>query len=347
MKTEVMIDDSPFVSICVTAYNHESFIEECLDSLLAQETTFSYEICIGEDESSDRTREICKRYAAENPKKIRLFLRSRKDVIYINGKPTGRFNFIKTLEAGRGKYLAICEGDDYWVDKEKLQVQIEALENNPSCALCFCNVQVVYDDGMAGHKGYGKQDSHNHAGRIGVFALPDRESNIKTLARGNFIHTPGVVFRNWLHSDPLPHFMLSVGFGDWPLHMCTAQRGNLLYIDTVFAAYRVHAGGIWSRSSEINKVISTIETSCLLLNSHEFTYEVNEQLCKGIKFRMRQLWKISIKKKENDQIYGTWISSFEQGGHSLLNKMIKRYARRYKFRTAYRVCAGIIKMNEG
>src|SRR5690606_24131225 len=109
------------------------------------QTTFPFEIILGEDESNDGTREICKQYAAQYPDKIKLFLRSRKDVIYINGNPTGRFNFIENLKACSGKYIALCEGDDYWTDPLKLQKQVDFLENNSDFALCFHMVEVLKD----------------------------------------------------------------------------------------------------------------------------------------------------------------------------------------------------------
>src|SRR5262245_29671930 len=97
---------TPLVSIVTLTYQHAAYIAQCLDSLLAQRTDLPFEILIGEDESTDGTREICERYAREHPDRIRLFLRERKDVVHINGRPTGRFNFIKTLAEVRGKYIA-------------------------------------------------------------------------------------------------------------------------------------------------------------------------------------------------------------------------------------------------
>jgi glycosyltransferase involved in cell wall biosynthesis len=120
----------PLVSVVVVTYNHYAFIEECLDSILSQKVNFEFEILIGEDDSNDGTREICMRYAKEYPDKIKLILRDRKDVIYINNKPTGRFNFIETTQAVSGKYIALCEGDDYWINSLKLQIQVDFLEEN-------------------------------------------------------------------------------------------------------------------------------------------------------------------------------------------------------------------------
>src|SRR3954451_21269603 len=127
----------PLVSVCIITYNHKDYISQCLDSILMQQTNFPFEIIVGEDESSDGTREICKKFAENYPHKIRLFLRSRKDVIYYNGSATGRYNFVENLKAARGKYVAICEGDDHWIDPLKLQKQFDFMEKNKEFTHCF------------------------------------------------------------------------------------------------------------------------------------------------------------------------------------------------------------------
>src|SRR5690606_1387456 len=114
---------APVVSGCVQTYQQVKYISKCLDSILAQRTDFPFEIVLGEDESNDGTREICKAYQEKYPEKIRLFLRRRQDVIFIDGKPTGRYNMLENLRMARGKYIALCEGDDYWIDTEKLSKQ--------------------------------------------------------------------------------------------------------------------------------------------------------------------------------------------------------------------------------
>ncbi|MGI9517093.1 MAG: glycosyltransferase family 2 protein, partial [Pirellulaceae bacterium] len=110
----------PLVSVCMITYNHAPYIARALDSVICQETSFPFEICLGEDESSDGTREICEEYARRYPDLIRMFCRSRNDVIYVDGHATGRFNLLETLKSCRGKYIALLEGDDYWCHPQKL-----------------------------------------------------------------------------------------------------------------------------------------------------------------------------------------------------------------------------------
>src|SRR5690606_11365827 len=115
------VTNNPLVSVCVQTYQHVRYIRQCLDGILMQKTTFGVEILLGEDNSSDGTRQICIAYADKYPDKIRLFLHHRANNIMINGLHTGRFNFFHNLFSANGKYIAICEGDDYWIDPFKLR----------------------------------------------------------------------------------------------------------------------------------------------------------------------------------------------------------------------------------
>ncbi|MHA7128860.1 glycosyltransferase family 2 protein [Algoriphagus namhaensis] len=128
---------SPLVSICVQTYQHEEFIGQCLESLVSQKTNFTFEIIIGEDASSDRTPEICKEYQRNYPELIRLYHRDPAKKISIGGRKTGRYNFLENLKSARGKYICLCDGDDYWIDEAKLQKQVELMESNPSVDLLY------------------------------------------------------------------------------------------------------------------------------------------------------------------------------------------------------------------
>jgi glycosyltransferase involved in cell wall biosynthesis len=127
------VSTTPIVSVCIQTYNHVNYIKQCLDSVLTQQTDFEFEILLGEDASTDGTRETCVKYAEKHPDKVRLFLHHRENNIKIGGNPTGRFNFIYNLSQARGKYIAVCEGDDYWTDPLKLQKQVDFLQVNENC----------------------------------------------------------------------------------------------------------------------------------------------------------------------------------------------------------------------
>ncbi len=218
------------VSVCIQTYNHERYIARALDSVLMQETDFDFEIIIGEDESSDGTREICIDYARRYPDRIRLLLRSREDVIFINGRPTGRYNFIQNLNEARGQYIALLDGDDYWTDPHKLQKQVDLLDTHPEYALCFHAAQVIDEGGHSVRTIF-------PPGRKPIYALRD-------LLRHNFIPALSVLFRNHPEFHPLPDWFKETPYADWPLHILNVTRGDIGYIDEVMGVYRRHAGGV-------------------------------------------------------------------------------------------------------
>src|SRR5690606_11327464 len=142
-ETSPAASSGPVVSVVVATYQHAGFIEQCIQGILMQETRFPVEVLIGEDESSDGTRAICQRLAAQHPDRIRLFLRSRKDVMHILGQPTGRANMLQLLRESKGTYIALCEGDDFWTDPLKLQQQVDLLEGDPRCTGCYHATAIV------------------------------------------------------------------------------------------------------------------------------------------------------------------------------------------------------------
>jgi len=235
------------VSVCIQTYNHEPFIAQALDTVLMQETDFDYEIILGEDESEDGTREICIEYARRYPDRIRLFLRSRKDVIYIDGGPTGRFNFTENLKAARGDYIALLDGDDYWTNPHKLQKQVEFLEAHPECAICF-HIASNYENGVH------TQPQVLHRRSI---------STVEELLGANYMQTSSVMFRNGLVSE-FPDWYFRMSLGDWPLFLLLAEHGKIGYLDEVMGVYRVQPGGAWSSRNNLDKQLVMVDSyNCL------------------------------------------------------------------------------------
>ena len=224
---------NPFVvSVCVQTYNQEEFISDCLDGILMQEVDFPLEIILGEDDSKDRTREICEHYANKHPQLIRLFLRDRKDVIFLNGKASGRYNLMENLRQAEGKYIAICEGDDYWTDPLKLQKQVDFLETNPEYGICFHNVeQINILDGI-------KKD-------IIPNLESDQDINITSYIESNKTATCSMVFRR-LAFFPMPDWFDSIPFGDLGITLNILEKTNkkAWVMSDVMAVYRIHEKGI-------------------------------------------------------------------------------------------------------
>jgi len=254
-----MILKKPFVSISVTTFNQKNYIKDCLDGILNQRTTFQFEIILGEDQSNDGTREVCQDYAKRYPEKIKLFLRSRKDVIYINGNATGRYNFLENLKACRGKYIALCEGDDYWTDPLKLQKQVDFLEANEDYAICFHDVLEFHQN-----TSFFKDD---------YMSMHNKETHFDSLkiARGNFIHTPSVVLRN---DFEIPNWFLEVVLGDWSLYLLQLKGRKIKRFKEKMAVYRVHDQGVWTKKEGYESERDMALTAKIILDNLQLSSEV-------------------------------------------------------------------------
>lgn len=141
-NTKPINHSQPLVSVCVPTFQHRPYISQCLESILMQKTDFPFEILIGEDFSTDGTREICMSYAEKYPEKIRLFLRDGKNKFIRNGKKTGRYNHLGLYKEARGKYVCIIDGDDYWLNPEKLSHEVELMEKFPEASICITQTQI-------------------------------------------------------------------------------------------------------------------------------------------------------------------------------------------------------------
>ena len=129
---------NPLVSIRTSAYNHGPYIKQCIEGVLMQRTNFPFEYIIGEDFSNDETREIVFEYAKKYPDVIRVITADYN----VGSKANGR----RCIRACRGKYMAICEGDDYWTDPLKLQKQVDFLEDNSEYGMCYTKVQYYHQE---------------------------------------------------------------------------------------------------------------------------------------------------------------------------------------------------------
>jgi glycosyltransferase involved in cell wall biosynthesis len=221
---------TPKVSICMITYNHEKFIEQAIDSVLMQKTNFDYELVIGEDCSSDRTREIVIDYQKKFPDKIRLLLPR-----YNLGMIT---NFIQTLKACQGQYIALLEGDDYWTDPLKLKKQVDFLDASSEFVICFHNMMVKYED----------ESQKTHSSNINQKEV----STLDDLTNSNFIYTASCVFRNNLIKE-FPEWFKEVALGDLPLFILLAQYGKIRFLNEIMGVYRVNNESVWAKKNELYK----------------------------------------------------------------------------------------------
>lgn len=221
-------DIQPLVSISSITYNHVNFIRDAIESFLMQQTTFPVEILIHDDASTDGTTEIVREYEAKYPGLFRCFYQTENTWTKPN-KAELRKPF---REARRGKYIALCEGDDYWTDPLKLQKQVEFLEKNEEYSMCFHKIHADL---------YGKLTDDESIERRYQSVMDKNIIIIDDLLKiGNFIHTCSVVFRNHLLKIPFEAEYSPVG--DYFLFILLSEKGYLYRLDEYMAIYRRGVG---------------------------------------------------------------------------------------------------------
>ena len=241
------------LSICCITYNHAAFIKQTLDSFISQQVDFVYEIVVCDDHSTDETAQIIRTFQQNFPDRVRAFLRDEN----IGMMP----NFKLALQACQGDYIALCEGDDYWTDTNKLQKQVDFLDANPEYSVCF-------------HRVFEQADGKDELSDFNVGE--DRSYNILELAAGNIIHTPSVVFRN--HIDSIPDWFEQSPAGDYVLHMHHARRGLIHYMAEPMAVYRRHGQSAWSSQSMKTLYARWIIVLGLLLNEFKSEKAIHARL---------------------------------------------------------------------
>lgn len=283
---------TPLVSISVTAYNHAAFLEACLDGILMQRCDFAYEVLLGEDESSDDTRAIAQRYAAAHPDRIKLFLHRRKDVIYVDGRPTGRNNLLNNLRHARGRYLCHLDGDDAWTDPDRLRIMVEKMEAEPELGLAFHNAVNRWPDGR------------EEPALDPELAKP--RFNRRELTTANFIPTSGVIWR-WNALAELPDVLKAAfaqaPFSDWVLHVHFASQGPIGYVDRIMSVRNVHEGATMANMDQL----STFRTTAL---AYEAMFgQVDGELAPGALNRwewvLRRGFELTL--EQGDSRQGAWF----------------------------------------
>lgn len=261
------------VSIHCITYNHEKYIGDAIDSFLGQQTDFKYEILIHDDASTDRTADIIREYEKKYPDLIKPIYQIENQ--YSKG---GASVEIINFERAKGKYIAVCEGDDYWTDSKKLQKQVDYLEKNPECSLVFHAADVV-------------NVNKETTGTIARIAEKSRIVNMDEIAlkaEPNFIPTASRVFRK-VFIDKLPSWYINASIGDFPTALLVGNYGYFYYIDEMMSAYRTGVSGSWTSrmfngKDDIQNSIKVNQECIQILNDfnryskYQFKQEVNNAI---------------------------------------------------------------------
>jgi glycosyltransferase involved in cell wall biosynthesis len=230
------------VSVGLVTYNHARYIDQAIAGVLMQNCPFDWELVIGDDCSTDTTLNIAQSYERSYPHQVQ--------VISCSVNTGSVHNLVRVLQACRGEYIALLDGDDYWTSETKLRKQVEYLDSHPGISACFHNAQVIYED-----------SSH----QTRDYCPPELKetTSISDLLHSNYIPTCSVMFRNGL-IDYVPDWFYQVSVYDYPLHILNAQHGNLGYINENMAVYRVHRGGIWSLTSFRKQLVADLDLFSVL-----------------------------------------------------------------------------------
>lgn len=215
---------TPLVSVLMLCFNQESTIDEAIRSVMLQKAPFEFELVIANDCSTDATESRAKAWADRYPGRITLI--SRRENLGLQR------NLLDAYSHCRGKYIAICEGDDFWCSRHKLHRQAGWMEAHPETAICFHRVVNYYAD-------TGEMSLSNGPGTT------PRRMTVTDLAKANLISNVSVMYRALPHSE-LPRWIEKTPLTDYALHMLHASQGDIRFMPQPMAVYRRYSRGIWS-----------------------------------------------------------------------------------------------------
>lgn len=269
----------PLVSISCITYNHAPYIRQCLDGFLMQKTNFKFEVLIHDDASTDGTEEIIREYEAKYPDIIKaLYEEENQYVLGRRGSKT--FNYPRA----KGKYIALCEGDDYWTDPYKLQKQVDFLEENDDYVLSNTDVCFLYEESQYYLNNYNKKKKiENFTGDV----------SLEKILNGNYvIRTVSVLCRtknvlDYINSDFQRKMSMYLLMGDTPLWAFLSLYGKFHYIKESTAVYRKNKGSVSNQlsvSSSVKFTLSSYIMRCFFVKEYPELFSLSFQRKMKIKY---------------------------------------------------------------
>lgn len=230
------MDDGIVVSIFCLTYNHEKYIRQCLEGFVNQVTSFKYEVFVHDDASTDNTAEIIQQYAERYPDII-------KPIIQTENQYSKKVKIISTwlLPLASGRYMALCEGDDYWCDSNKLQKQVDMMELHQECSLCLHRVRDISEDGR----------------NLNTFK-PEKNMSTRVIGQEEFLYMACSAYnfqtssylikmRDYIqYTNNPPEFRKIAPVGDQPILLYFGQLGPVAYLSDTCSCYRNQSTGSWS-----------------------------------------------------------------------------------------------------
>lgn len=239
-----MKQDKPLVAIHCLVYNHEPYLRDCFEGFVMQQTNFPFVAIVHDDASTDGSAAIIREYEEKYPNIIKSIYETENQYSKHDGSLGRIMN--AAIDATGAKYVAMCEGDDYWTDPLKLQKQVDFMEANPEYSLCSHKVNtLIHETGEIKNE-------------FVVRDMPGK-STILDLADGNYIHTLSVLYRRY--SGVLEQYqkMMPCLPGDYVMWMLLAERGDIYKFNEPMAVYR-YGSGVWSTSHTIKNDMAYLST---------------------------------------------------------------------------------------
>lgn len=239
--------------VCLT-YNHEKYIRQALDGFVMQKTSFPFEVLIGDDASTDKTPEIIQEYAKRYPDIIKPFLRKKN-----LGAQQNSLDLLRRVNA---EYLALCEGDDYWTDPQKLQIQVDFLDKHINYNGCWHNAEIVKESNVKEWNTdfYFPADKRGH--QYWPNSIVGFKKNRKTFTLFDILDGPiataSIVYR-YPKNFEYPEWFGTALAGDRAMHSLMIQDSCFAYINKTMSVYRVSKKGVWFNKNNSENLVSEIK----------------------------------------------------------------------------------------
>lgn len=242
-----MVSNDVVVSICCLAYNHAPYIRECLEGFLMQRVNFPFEVLIHDDASTDGTADIIREYQEKYPDIIKPVI--QKENQYSKGvrNISAKYNFSRA----KGRYIAMCEGDDYWTDPLKLQKQVDFLEVNSDFFACFHHRKIKKKDGVVVSARIKKKDFTKDTTLIGGDIIQTSIQTLSLMLRNDLNEYINLSAKNILGGDVLLRSFIST-------------KGKVRYLHFQGGVYRKHDGGVFSSLKRLDALYKSIETRLII-----------------------------------------------------------------------------------
>lgn len=234
------MEKTPLVSIRCTVYNHEAFLRQCLDGFVMQKTTFPFEAIVHDDASTDGSADIIREYAEKYPQIIKP--------IYETENQWAKGTISKNMDAvmhPASKYIAHCEGDDYWIDPQKLQIQVDFLESHPDYSMCFHRAKTVLND---------TDEETDYYPSESFRSVQNRDYTSTELLQVWTVPTASMVYKRECRSFPLT-FRYRILYGDIVMVLSCAEMGKVRGLDRTMSVYRIHESSILHSSENEHRFL--------------------------------------------------------------------------------------------